>query len=114
LNVQNEGALAARSTESLLADPRFQELTRARSALGWTLAGVMWVIYFGFILLVAFNKVDGQILSTKIAAGATTSVAIVAGFAILLATFIITAIYVVVANSRFDRLARELTGEVVR
>ena len=112
--IQNEAALAAPNTEAILADPRFQKLTRARSTLGWTLAGIMWVVYFGFILLVAFNKTDGQILSAKIAPGATISVAIVAGFAILVATFVITAIYVIVANSRFDRLAGELRDGAVR
>ena len=98
----------------MMANPTFQELTRSRATLGWTLAAIMWVIYFGFILLVAFNKTDGMILSTKIAPGMTTSVAIVAGFALLIATFVITAFYVVIANSKFDRLTRELRGEVLR
>lgn len=101
-------------TQALMANPKFQRLTRARARLGWTLAAIMWIIYFGFILLVAFNKRDGEILSAKIAPGSTTSVAIVAGFAILIATFVITAIYVVVANSTFDRLSRELRTEVSR
>ena len=99
---------------AIMANPRFQRLVKARSTLGWSLTAVMLVVYFSFILLVAFNKTDGQILSAKIATGSTTSIAIVAGFGILIATFIITAIYVAIANSRFDRLARELRGEVVR
>lgn len=102
------------ATRAMLANPTFQQLTRSRATLGWTLATIMWIIYFGFILLVAFNKTDGMILSGKIGAGSTTSIAIVAGFAILVATFVITAIYVAIANSKFDRLARELRGEVLR
>ena len=101
-------------TRTMMANPTFQRLTRARASLGWTLATIMWIIYFGFILLVAFNKTDGQLLSTKIAPGSTISIAIVSGIGLLVATFVITAIYVVIANSRFDRLARELRGEVVR
>ena len=100
-------------TQAMMANPRFQALVKARSTLGWTLASIMWVIYFGFILLVAFNKEDGQILSTKIASGSTTSVAIVLGFTILVVTFVITAIYVAIANSKFDRLTRELRAEVM-
>lgn len=100
------------TTEAMMANPKFIALTRARASLGWTLAAIMWVIYFGFILLVAFNKTDGQILSTKIATGSTISVAIAAGFAILLITFFITAIYVAIANSRFDRLVAEIKAEV--
>ncbi len=103
-----------RATMDMMANPTFQKLTRSRATLGWTLATIMWVIYFGFILLVAFNKTDGMILSTKIAPGSTTSIAIVAGFAILITTFVVTAVYVAIANSKFDRLARELRGEVLR
>ena len=102
------------TTKAMMANPTFQQLTRSRATLGWTLAAIMWIIYFGFILLVAFNKTDGMLLSGKITAGSTTSIAIVAGFAILVATFVITAFYVAIANSRFDRLARELRGEVLR
>lgn len=94
-----------------MANPRFQALTRARSTLGWTLATIMWIIYFGFILLVAFNRTDGAILSAKVGTG-TASVAIVAGFSILVTTFVITAFYVAVANSKFDRMTRELRDEV--
>ena len=115
MNIQNnEAMLADPSTRAILANPRFRQLTRSRSALGWTLAAIMWVVYFGFILLVAFNKVDGAILSAKISPGAATSVAIVAGFGILVMTFIITAIYVAIANARFDRLTAELLAEVGR
>ena len=102
------------ATRAMMANPTFQELTRSRSTLGWTLAAIMWIVYFGFILLVAFNKTDGMILSTKIATGSTTSVAIVVGFAILIATFVITGFYVAVANSKFDRLSDKLQGDVVR
>lgn len=98
--------------QAVFANPKFQELVKTRRKFAWTLATVMWVIYFGFILLVAFNKSDGELLSAKIAAGSTISVAIVAGFAILIATFIITAIYVAAANSTFDRLTSELRSEV--
>ena len=103
----------SRATAEMMANPRFQRLTRARSTLGWILSSIVWVVYFGFILLVAFNKTDGHILSAKVGGG-TTSVAIVAGFAILVATFIIVAIYVAVANSKFDRMTEELRAETGR
>ena len=40
--------------EKIEQDPNFQELVRRRSALGWTLSLIMLIIYFGFILLVAY------------------------------------------------------------
>ena len=49
-------------------NPKFQELVATRKSLGWTLSIVMLVIYFGFILLVAFDKV-WQFLGTPLSAG---------------------------------------------
>ena len=57
------------TTKAMMANPTFQQLTRSRATLGWTLAAIMWIIYFGFILLVAFNKTDGMLLSGKITGG---------------------------------------------
>ncbi len=96
---------------AIMANPRFQALVRARSTLGWSLTAVMFVVYFGFILLVAFNKNDGAILSTKVGDGPTT-IAIVAGTGILFFTFLINAFYVIVANTKFDRMSRELREEI--
>ena len=47
----------------VLRSPRFQELVRQRDAVCLDLSIVMLVIYFGFILLVAFAK---PLLATKI------------------------------------------------
>lgn len=99
------------TTQAIMANPKFQQLTRARARLGWSLAIIMWIFYFGFILLVAFNKTDGLILSQKVGGG-TASLAIAFGFALLVLTFIITAFYVVVANAKFDTLTRELRREI--
>jgi uncharacterized membrane protein (DUF485 family) len=94
-----------------MANPKFKELVRARASLSWTLTIIMLVVYFGFILLVAFNKTDGQIISAKVGGG-TMSIAIVFGIGLLIFSFIMTAIYVLVANSKFDRLTDELRREV--
>ena len=42
-------------TKRVLQDPAFLELESKRNALGWTLTAITLVIYFGFILLVAFS-----------------------------------------------------------
>ena len=46
----------AKSLEAIQRDPDYKELVRRRSSFGWTLSAIMLVIYFGFILLVAFAK----------------------------------------------------------
>ena len=46
----------AASALEIEKNPKFKELVATRKALGWSLSVVMLVIYFGFILLVAFDK----------------------------------------------------------
>lgn len=97
-----------RATRDMMANPRFEQLTRSRATLGWTLSIIMWVIYFGFILLVAFDK---GFLGTVVA-GQVTTMGIVIGLGVLVSAFVLVAIYVAIANTRFDRMTRELRREV--
>jgi uncharacterized membrane protein (DUF485 family) len=46
--------MVAKSHEAIQRDPDYKELVRRRSSFGWTLSLIMLVIYFGFILLVAY------------------------------------------------------------
>jgi uncharacterized membrane protein (DUF485 family) len=62
------------------------------------------VVYYGFILLVAFNK---EFLSQKLGDGVLT-MGIPVGFGVILFTIVITAIYVRRANTEFDDLANEV------
>ena len=93
----------------ILQNPRFQALVRQRANFAWALTIVMLVIYFGFILLVAFAK---PLLATKIGIG-VTSIGIVLGLGVIVSAFVLTGIYVWRANSRFDELTRNLTKELM-
>ena len=100
--------MATSEYEQVLRNPRFQELVRQRAGFAWTLSIIMLVIYFGFILLVAFAK---PLLATKIGGG-VTSLGILLGLGVIVAAFVLTGIYVQRANSRFDALTRDLTREL--
>ncbi|PVE20422.1 DUF485 domain-containing protein [Microvirga sp. KLBC 81] len=100
--------MATSEYERVLRSPRFQELVRQRAGFAWTLSIVMLVIYFGFILLVAFAK---PLLATKIGGG-VTSLGILLGLGVIVSAFVLTGIYVQRANSRFDELTRSLTREL--
>ena len=88
--------------------PKFQELVRRRSRFAWTLSWIMLLIYQGFILLVAFAK---GFLATPIGDGVIT-IGIPIGLGVIISAFLLTGIYVWVANSRFDEINRELIKEV--
>ena len=88
----------------------YQKLKASRSALGWGLAAAMMAVYYGFILLVAFNK---PLLATRLGDGVMT-LGMPIGLFVIVFTVVITAIYVWRANSEFDRLSEELNKAVLK
>ena len=102
--------MAVNTTDGIVDNPKFQELVRERSSFAWTLSAVMLVIYYGFILLVAFGK---GFLATKIGGG-VTSLGIVIALLVIISAFVLTGIYTYRANSRFDELTADLTRELTR
>ena len=91
-------------TSRVLRDPRYQELKARRSRFGWWLTLAVMVVYYGFILLVAFNK---PFLATRLGEGVTT-IGMPLGFGVILFTIVITGIYVRRANAEYDALADEI------
>ncbi len=90
--------------QRILKNPQYQELKAKRSSFGWWLTLAMMVVYYGFIMLVAFNK---EFLSQKLGDGVIT-MGIPVGFGVILFTIVITAIYVKRANTEFDDLSNEV------
>ena len=101
-----DGNLASR----IANDPKYRELERKRSRYGWTLTVLMLVVYYGFILLVAFGK---PFLSRPIGQGVTT-IGIPIGIGVIIFTILITGLYVRRANSEFDDLADQVVREALK
>ncbi|MEO8806175.1 MAG: DUF485 domain-containing protein [Burkholderiaceae bacterium] len=94
----------------IAAHPKYQELKAKRTSFGWWLTLAMMLVYYGFILLVAFNK---EFLSQRIGAGVMT-VGIPIGFGVIVFTIVITAIYVKRANGEYDDLADAVAKAVMK
>jgi len=92
------------------ANPKYQELRRKRNALGWTLAILMLVVYYGYIALIAFNK---EFLSQPLGTGVTT-VGVPIGMGVIVFTVVITGIYVRRANNEYDALTAQVLKEEVK
>jgi len=92
------------SHERTKQDPNYQELVRRRSSLGWTLSLIMLVIYFGYILLVAFAP---KFLGIRLGTGVTT-IGIPIGLFVIVSAFVLTGIYVRKANAKYDVLIRRI------
>ena len=101
-----EKDLAAR----IASHPKYQELKAKRTRFGWWLTALMMVVYYGFILLVAFNK---ELLAKRLGAGVMT-LGMPIGLGVILFTIVITGIYVRRANSEFDDLTEDIRKAVTK
>ena len=96
--------------QRIARNPKYQELKAKRSSFGWWLTLLMMIVYYGFILLVAFNK---SFLSQRLGEGVMT-VGMPIGLGVIVFTIVITGIYVRRANSEFDALAEEVTKAALK
>ena len=94
----------------IASHPKYQELKTKRTRFGWWLTLAMMVVYYGFILLVAFDK---ELLSRRLGEGVMT-LGIPVGFGVIVFTIVITAIYVRRANSEFDDLSADIAKAVLK
>ena len=84
--------------------PKYQELKAKRTSFGWWLTIAMLVVYYGFILLVAFFK---PLLATRIGSGVMT-LGMPIGLGVIVFTIIITVIYVRRANTEYDAITADI------
>ena len=89
-------------------NPKYQELVSKRNSFGIKLGVFVLVMFYAFILTIAFNK---EVLATKIGDGLTT-IAFPIALAILIISFITTLIYVKRANGEFEDLTNEIKEDV--
>ena len=89
-------------------NPKYQKLVTERSKFAWTLSIIMLVVYYAFIMTIAFNP---SFLGTKIGDGVMT-IGIPIGIAIIFISFLLAGIYVRRANGEFDQLTKEIREEL--
>src|SRR3954470_17234637 len=102
--------MAENEENAVLSNANFQALVRERSSFGWTLSIIMLVIYFGFILLVAFGK---GFMGAKIGSS-VTSIGMVIGLLVIFSAVILTGIYTQRANGRYDDLTAKLKRDLMQ
>lgn len=88
-------------------NPKFQELVSKRTSFAWMLSIIMLVIYFGFILIIAFAP---TFLGTKLGSGVTT-IGFPIGVGVILSAIVLTGLYVRKANGEYDELTRQILEE---
>jgi uncharacterized membrane protein (DUF485 family) len=85
-------------------EARLVQLASRRARLAAALTAVMIVIYFGFILLIAFNK---PLMATLLTRG--LSLGILMGALVILASWLLTWYYIRWANKHYDSALEEFS-----
>ena len=96
--------------DRIRANPKYQELVSKRNSYSWMMTILMLFVYYGYIVLVAFNK---EFLAQKTGAG-VTSYGIPIGVGVIVFTIIITGIYIRRANTEFDSLKEQVIKEATK
>ena len=94
--------------DRITKNPKFHEFIAKRSAYSVIMTILGAIAYYGFILLVAFNK---EWMATKLGAGMTTSIGVPLGVGVIVFTIILTWIYVRRANGEFDETNAAIIAE---
>jgi uncharacterized membrane protein (DUF485 family) len=92
------------------ANPKFLQFVAMRNRYSIIMTIISASAYYGFILLVAFDK---ELLAKKIGTG-VTSLGVPLGVAVIVFTIILTWIYVRRANSEFDDTNEALIKEATK
>jgi uncharacterized membrane protein (DUF485 family) len=86
-----------------MSDPNLTAVSAARWRMAILLTTTMMVVYFGFILLVAFNK---PLLGRPLVGG--LSIGMLLGVLVIVTAWVVTWVYVRWANSHYDASLRGL------
>lgn len=101
--------MAGPDTLAIRANPKFIQLVEARRSFGVQLTVIMLVIYFGFVLVVAFAP---GLFAIRLGTGVMT-LGIPVGLGVIISAFVLTGVYVRRANAEFDGLTRDIVRESV-
>lgn len=97
------------SATEIVNSPEFKMLVQRRMTFSLTLTVLMLTVYFGFILIIAFNK---ELLAMKV--GTHLTLGIPAGIGIILFAWLLTGVYTRWANKKYDSAVRELRNRLLQ
>jgi uncharacterized membrane protein (DUF485 family) len=98
-------------TEKIRQNPKFQILVSRRGRFAWTLSAIVLVVFYGFVMLVAFNPAA---LGASLTGSSQVTVGFAAGLFMFVSFWLLTAYYVRRANTEFDAMTREVVEEAWR
>ena len=91
----------------LIASPAFRQLVTRRWRVSLLLTACLFVLYYGYIVLIAVNK---PWLAQRM--GGVTPIGIPIGAGVIVGSWVLTALYVVWANRHYDPEAQRLRESI--
>ena len=91
--------------DHIRANEAFHQLVARKNRITWSLSAAMLVVYFSFILLIAFAP---GVLGTPVVEGSIITWGIPVGLGVILFAFLITGFYVHKANTIYDGLMQDI------
>jgi len=104
-NVATTAAKGTQTAHEVIESPEFKRIVARRWRVSMVLLALLFVSYYGYILLVATAK---DFVSQKI--GEVTTLAIPLGVAAIVIAWVLTAFYVAWANKSYDPEVERLKG----
>ena len=95
------------TARQMLDSPEFKAMVRKRWTVSVVLTALLFVVYYGYIVLIATDK---AFMAQKI--GEVTTLGIPLGVAVILLSWVLTAVYVIWANRVHDPEVRKLKSRV--
>ena len=92
----------------ILNNPKYLELATRRGKMAWTLSAIVCVIFYGFILMIAFTP---GFLTEPIYAGSVIPMGLPLGVGVIVVCCLLTGIYVYESNQVFDPLFEQIVKE---
>jgi uncharacterized membrane protein (DUF485 family) len=96
-----------KSVAEIIESPDFKRLVSLRWTVSMVLLTLLFITYYGYILLIPYAP---DFMKSKI--GEVTTMAIPLGVGVIVIAFILTAVYVVWANSSYDPEVERLKGQL--
>ncbi|MBK6973561.1 MAG: DUF485 domain-containing protein [Candidatus Methylophosphatis roskildensis] len=91
--------------ERMRTNPKFQELVATRGRFAWTLSIVVLVLFYGFVLAVAYAP---STLGQPVSDGAMLTIGVAVEAFLFILFWVLSAVYVRRANGEFDALTQEV------
>ncbi|MGF6147442.1 Inner membrane protein yjcH [Kingella potus] len=103
---EQEKARAAR----VLAHPAFRAMARQKAWLGWGFSISVFAVYTAYIWIIGTSP---QTLAAKVSPGGVTTWGIWVGMFVIVFSFLITLVYVWLANGKFEEMTQEAVRETL-